>query len=98
MTIGPAPMIRTDLMSVRFGMSLRLRGRFRLAGMRFHEPHELVEQVVDVVRAGARLGVPLETERGAIRALESLQAAVEQRDVRDARGRRQRGRVDREAV
>src|SRR5688572_27942150 len=99
MTIGPAPMIRIDLMSVRLGMPSRLPPfAFRLAGMLFHQPHELVEQIIHVVRTGACLGVTLETERGAVGALEALERAVEQRDVSDARRRRQGCRVHGEAM
>src|SRR5262249_51052375 len=73
MTIGPAPMMRTDLMSVRLGIrSARL----------FHQVHESLEEVVAVLRAGAGLGVILHREdRFALHA-QSLVAAVEQRDMR----------------
>src|SRR5690348_13997084 len=47
-----------------------------------HGPHEALEQGLHVVRSGARLGVPLETEGLAVGALHALQRAVEQRAVR----------------
>src|SRR5690348_3937050 len=87
MMIGPAPMIRTLLMSLRLGMAL-LFDRF----------DETIEEVVDVVRTGARLGVSLETERRAIRQCETLQAAVEERHVSDACVRGKRRGIDGEAV
>ena len=60
-------------------------GAFRHVGTSsFHHLHEAVEQIAEVVRPGARLGMPLEAERRAIGARDPLQAAVEQRHVRDA--------------
>src|SRR5437879_8895867 len=87
MTIGPAPMMSTLLMSVRLGIAALL-----------HHLREAVEEVADVVRPGARLGMPLEAECRPVGAREALQAAVEQRYVRGLEVRRKRGRVDREAV
>src|SRR4051812_37755805 len=87
MTIGPAPMIRTDLMSVRLGTLLLL-----------HRFHEALKKVIDVLRAGARFGVALKAESRTIGELETLQAAVEERNVSDVRVRRQRRRIDRESV
>src|SRR6266487_5608296 len=87
MTIGPAPMIRMLSMSVRLG-TLTL----------FHHFREPVEQIADVVRSRARFGVPLEAERGPVGASEALQAAVEERHVGRFQVRRERVRVDREAV
>src|SRR5215471_15281772 len=73
MTIGPAPMIRMDLMSVRLGIrSARL----------FHQVHESLEEVVAILRAGARLGVILHREDRLALDTQALVAAVEQRDVR----------------
>src|SRR6476661_5309063 len=88
MTIGPAPMIRMDSMSVRFGTSAPL----------FHEPDEAIEQVTHVVRSRARFRVALEAERGLVGERDALQAAVEQRHVRDANVGWQRRRIDLEAV
>src|SRR5690349_17921243 len=87
MTIGPAPMMSTLLMSVRLGTLALL-----------HQLREAIEQITDVVRPRARLRVPLKAERGPIGARESLQAAVEKRNVSRSQVRRQRARIDREAV
>src|SRR5713226_1612663 len=87
MTIGPAPMISTLLRSVRLG-TLAL----------VHQLCEAVEEIPDVVRPGARFGMPLETERRPVGAREALQAAVEQRQVRRLQIRRKRVRIDGEAV
>ncbi len=46
--------------------------------MRLHEPNELPEQCVHVVRAGACFGMALKTECGAVGTLQPLQGAVEQ--------------------
>src|SRR5690348_10983460 len=81
-------MMRTLLISVRLGMR---------AGL-LHQGRETVEQVSDVERARARFGVPLETERWPIGQGKALQRTVEQRGMRDAYVRGQRGRVDREAM
>src|SRR5258706_36212 len=87
MTIGPAPMMSTLLMSVRLG-TLAL----------VHQLCEAIEEITDVVRPGTRLRMPLETERRPVGAREPLQAAVEQRHVRRFQIRRKRVRVDGEAV
>src|ERR1700704_6800491 len=87
MTIGPAPMMSTLLMSVRLG-TLAL----------VHHLCEAIEEISDVVRPGARFGMPLETERRPVGAREPLQAAVEQRYVRRFQIRGERVLVDREAV
>src|SRR5258708_12728555 len=71
MTIGPAPMISTLLRSVRLG-TLAL----------VHQLCEAVEEIPDVVRPGARFGMPLETERRPVGAREALQAASEPRHAR----------------
>src|SRR3954467_10428142 len=47
----------------------------------FHQSDETIEQVTDVVRAGTRLGMPLEAERRPIGAAKTLQAAIEQGDM-----------------
>src|SRR6266705_263586 len=87
MTMGPAPMMRTLLMSVRLGTPALL-----------HQLCEAIEEIPDVVRPGARFGMPLKAKRRSIGACESLQAAVEERNVGGLEVRRKRVRVDREAV
>src|SRR5215472_5536419 len=72
MTIGPAPMMRIDLMSVRLGIrSARL----------FHQVHESLKEVVAVLRAGAGLGVVLHGEDRLALDPQALVAAVEERDM-----------------
>jgi hypothetical protein len=63
-----------------------------------HQGDEAVEQVADVVRPGRGLGVALEAERRLVDVRQALQRAVEQRDVGRPERRRQRLRIDREAV
>src|SRR5438874_1859560 len=87
MTIGPAPMMSTLLMSVRLGTPALL-----------HHPCEAIEEISDVVRPGARFGMPLEAERRTVGASETLQAAVEERNMGGLEVRREGVRVDREAV
>src|SRR5216117_883586 len=87
MTMGPAPMMSTLLMSVRLGTPALL-----------HHPCEAIEEIPDVVRPGARFGMPLEAERRSVGAREALQAAVEERYVGGLEVRRKGVRVDREAV
>src|SRR5438034_6704292 len=87
MTMGPAPMMSTLLMSVRLGTPALL-----------HHPCEAIEEIPDVVRSGARFGMPLEAERRPVGACEALQAAVEERYVGGLEVRRNRVRVDHEAV
>src|SRR2546426_6387197 len=87
MTMGPAPMMSTLLMSVRLGTLALL-----------HQLCEAIEEVPDVVRPGARFGMPLKAERRPIGACEALQAAVEERNMGRSEVRRERVRVDREPV
>src|SRR5882672_5441790 len=87
MTIGPAPMMRTLLMSVRLGMLALL-----------HQLRETIEQIAHVMRPGARLGMPLEAERRAVGTGQTLKAAVEERNVRRSQVFRKRAGVDRKAV
>src|SRR5258708_13219185 len=87
MTIGPAPMIRMLSMSVRLGTPALL-----------HQFGEPVEEIADIVRAGACFGMPLEAERGPVGAREALQAPVEERHMGGLEVRRERVRIDREAV
>ena len=95
MTIGPAPMIRIEWRSLRLGMRAPALG---VAARLFHQADEAVEQVADVVRPGRGFRVALEAERGLVDVGQALQRAVEERDVRRPQRRRQRLRVDREAV
>src|SRR4249920_908195 len=64
----------------------------------FHEPDEAIEQIGEIVRTGAGLGMPLKTERRPIGQGDALQTAVEQRYVSDTHVGGQRGHVDRKAV
>mmetsp|Transcript_53303 Transcript_53303/g.125259 ORF Transcript_53303/g.125259 Transcript_53303/m.125259 type:complete len:315 (-) Transcript_53303:5901-6845(-) len=63
-----------------------------------HQADEAVEQVGDVMRAGAGFRVPLEAERRLVSAGDALQRAVEQADVSGAQVGRQRVGVHRETV
>src|SRR5512143_1341013 len=84
MTIGPAPMIRTDLMSVRLGIGSVL----------VHQIDEMVEKVFAIFGSRTRFRVPLKPERGPIRAADTLQRLVEQRHVRGLETVRQTALVD----
>src|SRR6185437_8255498 len=88
MTIGPAPMMRTLLISVRLGMGACL----------LQQLHETIEQVIDVMRPRAGLGMALETERRAVGEREALERAVKQRIVGYPRVAGQGRRVDGETV
>src|SRR5690349_2234979 len=61
-------------------------------------PHEFLEQVEAVLRAGAGFGVVLDTEGAFAGDGYAAIGAVEERDVGFLDARRQRGVVDREAV
>src|SRR5665647_1486497 len=91
MTMGPAPMMRMDLMSVRFAMGLLLL-------MLFHEIDKAIEQVAHLVRAGTRFRVALETEGRLVGAGNALQAAIEQRYMGHAHIGWQGRRINRKAV
>ena len=73
MTMGPAPMIRMLLMSVRRGMDQlsgaadARRSRSWCLQAADHGLREAVEQRQQVVRTGAGFGVALEAERRACR-------------------------------
>src|SRR5882672_7636925 len=86
-----------ELPSSRF-----LFGRATVAGIRLntldHQIHEVLEQQRQIMRAGARLGVPLKTERRTVRARNSLQRAIEQRAMRGPQVGRQSGFVDRKSM
>src|SRR4051794_18253357 len=84
MTIGPAPMIRMLLRSLRFGIA--------------HQLCEAIEEIPDVVRTRTRLGMPLETECRAVGAGEPLEGTVEERHVRRPEIVGDRSRIDRKAV
>src|ERR1700709_1639148 len=89
MASGPAPMMRRDLMSVRFGIC---------SGLLAHHGDEPVEQMMAVARTRARLGMVLHRE-GALRGRRAaFVAAVEQADMGDADALGQRLVVHREAV
>src|SRR4051794_3313185 len=89
MMMGPAPMIRIEPRSARLGTS---------GAPRLHHLHELVEQIAEIVRTGARLRVSLEAECRAIGTRQSLQAAVEERDMGDAHVLRQRRAIHGKAM
>src|SRR6185436_4670045 len=93
MTMGPAPMISTLWMSVRLGMAF-----LTMRALLPDHLHEAVEQVVHIMRTGARLRMALEAESRLVGAFEPLQAAVEQRNVRDPDVCWQRVCVHREAM
>src|SRR5208283_4384640 len=77
-----------DVSTFRHGSALGRSGarrygaqpRVRLQALD-HHVQELLEQVAQVPRAGTCLRMALEAERGAVRALKSLQRTIEQRDV-----------------
>ena len=77
MTIGPAPMIRMDFISVRLGISLRRSLPF----FAFHHLDEAGEEVVAVLRAGRGFRVVLHREHRLVLQLQPAIGAVEQRDV-----------------
>src|SRR5512138_3981198 len=91
MTIGPAPMMRMDLISLRLGISCLL---FFL----FHQPGEAVEEIADVMRTRTRFRVTLETKGGTVSARKPLEGTVEERNVRRAQVGADRRRIDGEAV
>src|SRR5271155_4899645 len=97
MTIGPAPMIMIDLMSVRLGIVLvsGRRGSGRLVVDQADEP---LEEIVRILRSGRRFGMVLDREDGAVGHPEPLVRAVEERDVRGHRIGRQALGLDPEAV
>src|SRR5512144_1130008 len=70
-TIGPAPIRRT------------LRSVGSLGTGRLHERAEAPEQVLEVVRSGARLGVVLHRERGEALVAQALDGLVVQVHVGD---------------
>src|SRR6516162_3258829 len=81
MTIGPAPMIRMLSMSVRLGILV-------------HEPGKALEQIMAVVRAGARLRVVLDREDRLADHPQPLIGLVEERQVRRLDAVGQAFRVD----
>src|SRR6516162_6280135 len=81
MTIGPAPMIRMLSMSVRLGI---------LA----HQPDKTFEQVMAVMRTGARLGVILHRKDRSADHPQPFVAVVEEGEMRRLDVFRQALRVD----
>src|SRR6516165_5112374 len=69
MTIGPAPMIRMLSMSVRLGILV-------------HQPDKTLEQVMAVLRPGARLRVVLHGKHRLADHPQALVAVVEEREMR----------------
>src|SRR3954453_14551785 len=94
MTIGPDPMTRTRLMSVRLGMFQIWRpcimtpgcspAQRRTSAPFFHDVEKLPEQVVGVVRARCGLGMVLHAEHRLRLVPESLDRAVVEIDGRDS--------------
>src|SRR3990167_5515848 len=87
MMIGPAPMIRMLLMSVRLGMLFGL-----------HQFDEAVKEVGNIVWPWRRFWVTLETERGLVGAGQTLQGAIKQADVGGTQVGRQSLLVDGKAM
>src|ERR1700733_13281260 len=104
MTMGPAPMIRTLLMSVRLGNFAVAPEDLSLCltQLVLQPPeHELIEALKEgfhIVRAGTGFRVAPEAEGRTILEGQALQGAVEQRTMRRFHIRRQRGFIDRESV
>src|SRR5450830_183829 len=73
MMIGPAPMIRMLLMSLRLGMFIVL-----------HHRHKFIKQGGDVMRPRRCFGVALEAERRLIGTGKTLQRTIKQRYVGNA--------------
>src|SRR5262245_8611917 len=76
-------MMRMLLMSVLLGI---------------HHVPKAVEQISDVVRPGARFRMPLKAKRRPVRAFESLEGPVEERNVGGLQVFRDRSGVDRKTV
>src|SRR6185436_19114439 len=110
MTIGPEPITRTERMDASRGTSAPRPGgdrrrqaahdRDRAAiAMLGHLGDELAEEIVAVVRSGARLGVVLDREDGEVAMAEALDGAVVQVHVRQLeRGIVEERGIHREAV
>src|SRR6187402_428977 len=84
MTIGPAPMIRMLLISVRFGIA--------------HHFREAVEQVANIVGSWTRLWMALKAERRPVGPGEPLEGTVEERNMRRPQGRRYGRRINSKTV
>src|SRR5260221_11909023 len=95
MTIGPAPMIRMDLMSVRLGMLASRAGGCRPV---VDQPHETLEKVVAVLRTGRGFRMVLHRKDRLALDLQPLIGVVEQRDMRGRGPGGQALRQDAEAV
>src|SRR5512146_3255449 len=92
MTMGPAPMIRMEEMSVRRGIMLETLSQSP------HHPHKLFEQIEAVLRAGAGLGMILNTERRTVGKLDPAIRSVEQRHMGLAHILRKASPLDRKPV
>src|SRR5690606_178059 len=98
MTMGPAPMMRMLLMSVRFGMVSQLSSLLAASLVGVHQFQEVVKDRRNVLWPRAGLGMPLETEGGFVGQFQALQRSVEQGQVRDPDIGRQTGGIASEAV
>src|SRR3569833_819097 len=92
MMIGPAPMIRMLLISVRLGIFLLLHHRLA------HEPYEAIEQVGNIGRPRRRLQKALKTERRLIGARKTLQRTFKQRHKKNTTKSQQQLRIDRKTM
>src|SRR5438876_1106203 len=102
MTIGPAPMIRIDWMSLRRGMQEPREENeasyFRSLGPTVDQIDEALEEIMTVLRAGRSLRMVLHREDRLALNLQPFVGIVEERDVRRSHAKRQGGRIDHEAV
>src|ERR1700692_518596 len=106
MMMGPAPMMRMLWRSLLLGMELPssrfLFDGIAVAGVRLdaldHQVHEMLEQQLQVMRAGTRFGMSLKTERRSVRARDALQRTVEQRAMGGPQVGGQCGLVHRETM
>src|SRR5713226_1630904 len=102
MMIGPDPIIKIFLMSLRFGIFSRetfSASRTAWLGEFLHQIRELREEIVRIVRAGRGFRVVLHAEEGQFLVAHALVGVIVQIDVRDFHiARRKRVRVDAEAV
>src|SRR5438105_824831 len=96
--MGPAPMMRMERMSERFGMKSGARSEVRGGLLFLHQFHKAVEEIRHLPRARARFRVALEAVGGLVGELDALQRAVEERAMGGAHVRGERLLVNREAV
>src|SRR5436190_4040284 len=86
MTMGPEPMIRMRWMSVRLGI-------------RFHQFHKLVKEIMRIMRAGRGFGMILHAKYGMVTKPETLERLIVQIHVSDFDiAVLQRVRIDGEAM